>query len=278
MRLAVFSTLTLLAFASNSILIRMALANELMGPAGFAALRVGSAALMLAILVWIKKRTLPSRPTDWMGPLGLLIYILGFSFAYLHMNAGFGALLLFGAVQVAMFIAARLRGTSPTLFETFGAVIAFAGLIYLMLPNLAVGAVWPSVLMVGAGVGWAMFSVSGQGARDALGATASSFAVIFLPVAAVWLFSSAEVVTLNGVVLACISGAITSALGYQFWYSVLPKLATTTAAVVQLTVPVISIIAGIILLGEPSDMRVWVSSVVVILGVLISVYARRVAK
>jgi len=278
MRIILFSTLALFAFAANSVLNRAALSEGLIGPAGFAAVRVASALAMLAILLWFERRKLPALTSNWMGPLGLLIYILGFSFAYLHLNTGFGALLLFGAVQIAMFIASRLRGVAPTVFETGGAVIAFGGLVYLLLPNLTVGGVWPSLMMVAAGIGWAMFSVSGQSTTDALGATASSFAIILIPVCAVWVLVGSEPITTYGVLLACLSGALTSALGYQVWYTVLPKIPTTTAAVVQLTVPIIAIIAGIVLLGEPSDVRVWVSSIIVILGVLISLFARKMAK
>ncbi len=129
--------------------------------------------------------------------------------------------------------------------------------------------------MAAAGVGWAMFSVSGQNARSALGATTSTFAVILLPVVAVYLFNTHEPMASFGVLLAMISGGITSALGYLIWYSVLPLLATTTAGVMQLTVPVIAIVAGIALLGEASDARVWIASVVVIVGVLISMFARK---
>jgi drug/metabolite transporter (DMT)-like permease len=208
----------------------------------------------------------------------LLIYILGFSFGYLELNAGFGALLLFGAVQIAMFVAAWMRGHAPTVIEIAGAGIAFGGLVYLLAPNLAGGALLPSIFMAAAGVGWAMFSVSGQNSRSALGATTSTFAVILIPVVAVFLLNTHEPMTTFGVVLAVISGGITSALGYLVWYSVLPLLATTTAGVMQLTVPVIAIVAGIFLLGEASDMRVWIASAVVICGVLISMFARKLAK
>ncbi len=274
----VLSVLSLLAFAANSILNRAGVADGAIGPASFAAVRVVSAFVVLAAVFWIKERRLPARPAHWLGPVGLLIYILGFSFGYLGLNAGFGALLLFGAVQIAMFVAAWMRGHAPTFVEIGGAGIAFAGLVYLLAPNLGGGALVPSFFMAAAGVGWAMFSVSGQEARSALGATTSTFAVILIPVVAVFLFNTHEPMTLFGVLLAVISGGITSALGYLVWYSVLPLLATTTAGVMQLTVPVIAIVAGIFLLGEPSDARVWISSVVVICGVLISMFARKMAK
>jgi drug/metabolite transporter (DMT)-like permease len=273
-----FSVLSLLAFAANSILNRAGVADGAIGPASFAAVRVASAFVVLAAVFWIKERRLPAKPVHWLGPVGLLIYILGFSFGYLNLNAGFGALLLFGAVQIAMFVASWLRGHTPTVIEIGGAGIAFGGLVYLLAPNLGGGALLPSLFMAAAGVGWAMFSVSGQNARSALGATTSTFAVILLPVVAVYLFNTHEPITSYGVVLAMISGGITSALGYLVWYSVLPLLATTTAGVMQLTVPVIAIVAGIFLLGEPSDTRVWIASAAVICGVLISMFARKSAK
>ena len=278
MRIIFLSILSLAAFASNSVLNRAGVADGAIGPAGFAAIRVCTAFAVLGLVFWFKERRLPKAPDNWMGPLGLLIYILGFSFAYLHLNAGFGALLLFGAVQIAMFVAAWMRRQAPTMVEICGAGIAFCGLVYLLLPTLGVGALMPSILMIGAGIGWAMFSVSGQNAKSALGATTSTFAVIFLPVSLVWVIYSDEPMTTYGVILAMISGGVTSGLGYLVWYSVLPLLATTAAGVMQLSVPVIAILAGIFLLGEPSEPRVWTASILVICGVLISMFARKFAR
>ena len=278
MRIIIFSILSLFAFAANSILNRAGVADGAIGPASFAAVRVVSAFTVLAVVFWIKERRLPAKPAHWLGPVGLLIYILGFSFGYLNSNAGFGALLLFGAVQIAMLVAAWMRGHAPTVIELGGAGIAFGGLIYLLAPTFGVDAVMPSIFMVAAGIGWAMFSVSGQNGGSPLGTTTSTFAIILLPVVAAYLFNINEPLTPYGVVLAMISGGITSGLGYLVWYSVLPHLATTTAGVMQLCVPVIAILAGIFLLGEPSEPRVWIASVVVICGVLISMFSRRPTK
>lgn len=275
MRIILLSILSLAAFAANSVLNRAGVADGAIGPASFATVRVCSAFVVLTMVFWIKEHRLPARPAHWLGPVGLLIYILGFSFGYLGLNAGFGALLLFGAVQIAMFVAAWMRGHAPTIIELGGAGIAFAGLIYLLAPTFGVDAVMPSIYMIAAGIGWAMFSVSGQRGGSPLGATTSTFAVILLPVVTVFLFNLDEPMTPFGIMLAVISGGVTSGLGYLVWYSVLPQLATTTAGVMQLTVPVIAIIAGIFLLGEASDARVWIASTVVIAGVLISMFARK---
>ena len=272
MRIIILSILSLTAFAANSVLNRAAVADGAIDPAGFAAIRVSSAFVLLVVVFWIKERRLPDWPPSMMGPVGLLVYILGFSFAYQQLNTGFGALLLFGAVQIAMFVAARARGQAPNGVEMAGAGIAFAGLVYLLLPSLALGGVIPSVMMIAAGIGWAAFSVSGQSATSALGATTSTFGVILIPVIVIWMFSPGAPVQNIGIILAVISGAITSALGYLVWYTVLPKLAT--AGVMQLSVPVIAILAGIFLLGEPFDLRVWIASTFVIVGVLISMFAR----
>lgn len=274
----VLSVLSLLAFAANSVLNRAAVADGAIDPAGFAAIRVCSAFVLLATVFWIKERRLPDRPSSLVGPIGLLVYILGFSFAYQQLNTGFGALLLFGAVQIAMFAAAGLRGQSPSVIEFAGAGIAFGGLVYLLLPSLALGGLIPSVLMISAGIGWAAFSVSGQSATSALGATTSTFGLILVPVVLVWVFSQAQQPQMLGIALALVSGAITSGLGYLVWYSVLPKLATTTAGIMQLTVPVIAILAGIVVLGEPSQARVWIASAIVIVGVLISMFSKQAAK
>ena len=274
MRIIFLSCLALLAFAANSILNRAAVADGAIGPASFAAIRVFSGALVLGIAYFVHHKKFISLPNNYLGPFGLLIYVLFFSFAYQQLNAGFGALVLFGAVQIAMFFGAYVMGRKPNIGEVTGACIAFMGLVYLMYPTLQLGGAIASVLMVISGIGWAIFSIMGQKSSDPLASSASSFILILPFVLGVWLFNTNEPISIQGAVLAMISGGVTSGMGYLVWYSVLPKIATTTAAVIQLSVPVIAIIFGIILLGEQTDKRTWVSTAVVVIGVLLSVRAR----
>ncbi|GLQ36058.1 hypothetical protein GCM10007939_23420 [Amylibacter marinus] len=275
MRLYILILTALAAFAGNSLLNRYALSSGAIGPIGFAAIRVLSGAGMLLLVFLAKHRRLPKRDIGVMGPVGLLIYMVAFSLAYVALNAGFGALLLFGSVQISMFIGAILRGQRPHVFEYLGAMVAFVGLVYLLYPDLQVGGGRAIVVMIAAGIGWALFSIAGQGAREPLQATTLSFAMILPVVLGIWLVAPSETLSARGALLAALSGAGTSGLGYLVWYTVLPKISTTRAAIFQLSVPIIAIVAGALLLFEPIEARVLIASTVVIGGIIFSLYGRK---
>ncbi|WP_102222813.1 DMT family transporter [Acidimangrovimonas sediminis] len=283
MRLFLLATLTMIAFAANSVLTRLALAlaghgpgmgqGPDIGPAEFAVLRLASGAVMLGVLVHLRRAPLGlAAPGRIAGVLSLAVYVLGFSFAYLTLPAGLGALILFGMVQITMFAGAALgRETMPPR-RWAGAALAFAGLVWLLWPT-GVGAppAAGALMMAAAGAGWGIYSLKGRGARDPQAATAANFllatpiAFVALPFVPGPLHVSAE-----GAVLAILSGAVTSGLGYALWYAVLPRLAASSAAVAQLTVPLIAMAGGALFLAEPLTHRFAVSAALVIAGVLIS--------
>ena len=267
MRLLLLTALTMVAFAANSVLNRLALEGGAAGPASFAAIRLVAGAAMLALLAGWRSGGLRWR-TGAGGPAALALYVLGFSFAYVTLQTGVGALILFGGVQVTMFAGAVLGREAVPLRRWLGAGLSFAGLMYLMWP------VGGAALMAAAALGWGIYSLIGRGTRDPLAATAANFLWAVPAGVAVWLFVR-DGATAAGVALAVLSGALTSGLGYALWYTVLPALGATRAAVAQLTVPVIAIAGGIVFAGEALSLRVVLASALVLGGVAWSVMPGR---
>ncbi len=262
----------MVAFAANSVLNRAALTGGDIGPAAFAAIRLLSGALCLAVLASARKG-LPRliRPGRWIGTGALLLYMLGFSFAYVALNAGTGALILFGGVQITMFAGALLGGERPKPSRWIGAAVAFSGLAWLLWPG-AGGAPEPvaALTMVAAAIGWGVYSLVGRGGTDPIGETAANF-ILATPVALVIWLLLPDGVGARGAGLAIVSGAITSGLGYALWYAVLPRIEASMAALAQLTVPVIALLGGAALLAEPPSLRLVVASAVVLGGVAFGV-------
>ena len=271
MRLIILVSITMLAFAANSILNRMALTESEAGAASFAALRLLSGALMLVAIVQMRGQA-NWRLTNVAGPLSLLAYVIGFSFAYLSLDAGLGALILLGGVQITMFAGALLRGESVPTMRWIGAGFAFAGLSFLMWPNgTAPVPLLGAGLMLGAALGWGIYSLLGAGAADPLGATARNF-LWATPLGLLPAFFMWDGMSPIGAVLAVLSGAVTSGLGYALWYRVLPELPASVAAVAQLTVPVIALAGGIVFIGEELTWRFLVAALMVLGGVVLSLY------
>jgi len=252
MRLTLLTLVTLIAFAANSVLSRMALAEGDMGPASFAAIRLLAGAGMLLLLVALRGDL--ARLRQAISPLNagaLALYVLGFSFAYVSLDTGVGALILFGGVQITMFAGAVLGGDAVPLRRWLGAGVAFGGLCVLVWPGRGADLPVAGVgLMVAAALGWGVYSLRGRGVADPLAATAASFALA-VPVGLAVVMARPDGVSLAGVGLAVLSGAVTSGLGYALWYSVLPALGATRAAVAQLSVPVIAALGGVVFLTEP---------------------------
>jgi drug/metabolite transporter (DMT)-like permease len=275
-RLIALTALTMVAFAANSLLNRAALLDGETGPASFAALRLVTGAACLAFLVAMRSG-LPrlAGPRRLTGTATLAIYMLGFSFSYVALDAGLGALILFGLVQLTMFGGAVLKGERPAPARWIGSGLAFAGLAWLVWPG-AVGAppLLPLALMVAAGIGWGIYSLSGRGATDPLKETAANF-ICAAPIAVLVWFLIPDGITTKGALLATVSGAITSGLGYALWYSVLPRLDAAVSALAQLTVPVIAIFGGIVLLSEPLGLRIVLASGVVLGGVAFGILGQR---
>ena len=276
MRLFLLTALVMLAFAANSVLNRMAVGAGEIGALEFALIRLLAGAVVLLALVAIRGRGW--RGATVAGVAGLAVYLFGFSLAYGHLDAGTGALVLFGVVQVTMFGGALLSGEAVPARRWAGAGLALAGLAVLVAPA---GGGWAGFLaMAAAGFGWGVYSLAGRGARDALAATAGNFALALIPAAGVALVAGVEfgTVTARGVALAVLSGAVTSGLGYALWYAVLPALGAGRAGVAQLTVPLIAAAGGAVLIGEGVGLRFALAAVLVLGGVLLASLPRAALK
>jgi drug/metabolite transporter (DMT)-like permease len=270
MRLFLLTALTMLAFAANSVLNRWAVGPGHIGAVEFAVIRLVSGAAMLAALVLWQRGGLvwPGLRGRGAGVLGLSAYLIGFSLAYRGLDAGTGALILFGMVQVTMFAGALWSREAVPGRRWAGAGLALGGLALIAAPG-AVG-LGPVALMAAAGVGWGVYSLAGRGATDPLVATAWNFLLsvpLVLPIAVAAGLQGPDP---TGVALAVVSGAVTSGMGYALWYAVLPRLGAARAAVAQLTVPVIAALGGAVLLAEAPGLRFWAAAVLVLGGVVLA--------
>jgi len=278
MRLILITTLTMVAFAANSVLNRMALSDGAIGPAAFALIRLGSGALVLSALALVRGSGLPLKGTGrGLSVLALALYMIGFSYAYLSLDAGAGALILFGAVQITMFLWAIASGEAVPARRWGGALIAFSGLLWLLWPHGAAPlSPLGAVLMAMAGASWGVYSMVGRNGRDPLAATAANF-LLATPLALLPLLAVPGGIALSarGVALAVLSGAVTSGLGYALWYWVLARLVASVAAVAQLTVPIIAMAGGVLFLGETPTMRFAIASLLVLGGVAFSLGRQR---
>ncbi len=272
MRLIFLICLTMVAFAGNSILNRLALEDGTTGPAAFAAIRLVSGALVLVLLV--RGKMLPWRSKGrWKGTSALAIYMLAFSFAFVLLPAGMGALIMFAGVQSAMFAGAVMSGAQVPVTRYAGAALAFVGLGYLLWPAGAnTLPLWGSGLMLIAGFGSGVYSLLGVKASDPLAETAVNFAWAS-PVAILVFILRPDQISSHGVVLGCISGAVTSGLAFALWYSVLPRIEVSVAALAQLTVPLIALVAGMAFLDEALTPRFAAACVLVLGGVALGLSA-----
>ena len=269
----------MLAFTGNSVLTRLALADKAIDPGIFVLLRLGSGAAVLLLLIgWQKSFGALWGPKRISGTLALSFYMLGFSYAYIKLDTGVGALILFGVVQIAMFGAAVIVREPVPQHRVAGAGIAFGGLCILLFPTAAVALdPWAVCLMVVAGLGWGGYSIVGRSAGPSLPATAASFALA-LPLCAgvVWMFMpAAPVLTTYGALLAVLSGTLTSAMGYGLWYWILPQISASVASVSQLVVPVLAMAAGMVFLDEALTMKFVIACALVLSGIALSLGVHR---
>jgi drug/metabolite transporter (DMT)-like permease len=268
--------LALLAFAANSLLCRLALRSAAIDPASFTGIRLVSGAVMLVVVgAGVAGKGGAGKTGRWYGAVMLFLYAAGFSLAYVSLSAGTGALILFGAVQVTMLIAAIRSGERLAAAQWTGMAVSVAGLIYLVLPGLAAPSLAGAALMATAGIAWGLYSVNGRGAADPLGQTRRNF-VLTIPMALLFLLLWLPKLsaTREGILLAVISGAITSGLGYVIWYRALRGLSGVSASLVQLSTPVLAGLGGILLLSEPLSSRLVVASVLVLGGIALAVATR----
>jgi drug/metabolite transporter (DMT)-like permease len=276
LRLGGLVALVMVAFAANSVLNRLALAGGEAGPAAFAAVRLLTGSVALTILLRLRGRALPLATRGrWKGAGALALYVLGFSFAYVTLDAGVGALILFGGVQITMFAGALIAGERPSPLRWIGAAVAILGLVWLLWPaGAAVPNAGGAALMAAAAVGWGIYSLIGRGATDPLAETAANF-LWAAPLGLLAWVLVADAIAPAGLLLAALSGVVTSGLGYALWYAVLPRLDASAAALSQLTVPVIALAGGALLLGETVTPRLVLASALVIGGVALGVAATR---
>lgn len=275
MRLFFLSAVTMVAFAANSILNRVAVDSGAIDAGPFAVIRVLSGAVMLLILVIAGRRRLSLfSGLRLVGAGSLTLYMVGFSLAYRSLDAGLGALLVFGAVQIAILVISAARGAPPTPRQIAGSGLAFAGLLWVLWPG-SDGSVdmGGALAMVLAGLGWAIYTLAGREEADPLAATAANFCVALpLTALAVWVAGQGTMTTPPGIGWAILSGAVTSGLGYALWYSIVPRMAPAIAAIAMLSVPVIALAAGVLLLGETAGSRLLLGSALVIGGIAFAVW------
>jgi drug/metabolite transporter (DMT)-like permease len=265
----------MLAFAANSVLCRLALAHGSIDPASFTAVRTGSGVIALWLILALTGKA-NRYQGSWRAALALFLYAATFSFAYITLSAGAGALLLFGAVQATMVTTGLVRGERLTTPQWIGFIVALAGLAVLLIPGAAAPPIGGACLMLTAGIAWSTYSLLGRGAVDPLAATAGNF-LRALPMAGVLLASTAlfgAKADQAGLVYAAMSGAVASGLGYTIWYAALTGLSPVQGASVQLSVPVITALAGTITLGETITLRLALSSLAILGGISLVIASR----
>lgn len=275
LKLLLLSVMAMIAFAANSLLCRMALVETDIEPAMFTFWRIASGAVVLSLLVLLRNNK-PLGEGTIISALALFVYAAGFSFAYISMTAGAGALLLFGAVQLTMLSWGLFKGERMRPLQWLGFGFALFGLILLLLPNASVPELSSALLMIAAGIAWGVYSLLGKGAKLPIEATAGNF-LRATPVAILLLviFWPEGQLDMAGVTYAVASGAIASGMGYALWYGILPHIPAIKAASLQLSVPVLAVIAGWLLLNEAITLRILLSSGLVLGGVALVIWVKQ---
>ncbi len=274
-RVFILTLVAMTAFAGNSLLCRLALKQTSIDAASFTFIRIISGAVALWLIVSMRKGT-QRKAGSWLSALALFVYAAAFSFAYISLSAGTGALLLFGAVQATMIIWGLRNGERLSVRQFVGFALALGGLVALLFPGLSAPPVAGSMLMLSAGVAWGVYSLRGKTPGDPAGATAGNFlrAVPFAALLSITLLPWASLDRV-GAGYAILSGAIASGLGYVIWYTALPALTASSAATVQLSVPVLAAAGGILFLGESITLRFLFASVAVLGGIALVVTEKR---
>lgn len=279
MRLIILTILALLAFAGNSLLCRIALHETSIDPVSFTTIRLVSGAMcLLFIVMFVKRERLSFGQKSWRSALWLFIYAICFSLSYIGLSAGTGALILFATVQLTMLSISWWKGDRFSLPQWAGFALAWLGLVYLFLPGVTAPPLSSALLMCGSGIAWALYTLRGQHGGDPTHATALNF-IFSIPFALLISVIGASYATAtldtSGVVYAVLSGAITSGMGYAIWYAVLPSMKASTAASLQLSVPIIAALAGVLLLDEILTVRLSIASICIVGGVGLVLYYRQ---
>jgi drug/metabolite transporter (DMT)-like permease len=270
----IYTAFALIAFAFNSILCRLAWRGDEADAAGFTAVRLASGAVALIVISsFAGNWSTQKKRGSWPSAFFLFAYAICFSFAYLGLTAGTGALILFGSVQITMIGTAIIRGERPRPLEWLGFLAAAGGLVYLVLPGLASPPIVSSVLMAAAGTAWGFYTLRGKGITDPLANTTGNFVRALPMVAVVVVISLASIhLSTRGLILAILSGAIASGIGYTVWYAALKHHTATRAAILQLPVPLLTAVFGVLLLGEEATARLWIAAALILGGIGFTIF------
>lgn len=275
-----YTLFALVAFAFNSILCRLALGAAAIDAASFTLIRLVSGALTLLVIIrFFGRNAQAEKRGNWFSALFLFTYAVCFSFAYVNLTTGTGALILFGAVQATMICAALVKGERPQILEWLGLISAAGGLVYLVFPGLAAPPILSSVLMASAGISWGFYTLRGKTSKNPLADTTGNFVRAVPLIVFVWLFFSSPINwSPKGVLLAVVSGAIASGIGYAVWYTALKFHTATRAAILQLSVPALAAGGGIIFLSEVVSLRLLTATILILGGILLAIVGRKYGK
>lgn len=282
MKTFLFTSLALIAFAANSVLCRLALGTSAIDAVSFTVVRLLSASVVLWLIISVNRsgaNTMQPKGS-WLAAVMLFVYALTFSFAYITLDTATGALILFGSVQISMILLSLFSGNRLRIAEWLGLAIAFMGFIYLVLPEVTTPSIVGFLLMTLAGIAWGIYTLKGRGSNNPLMDTTYNFlrtipmVVVLVIVLAVIAVQNAHYST-SGILLAVLSGGIASGIGYAIWYTALGGLAVTQAAVVQLLVPIIAAVGGVLFVSEPLTLRLLFSATMILGGILLVVLVKK---
>ncbi|MET0503575.1 MAG: DMT family transporter [Candidatus Binatia bacterium] len=273
----VFTGLAVIAFAANSVLCRLALGESAIDPGSYTAVRLLTGAITLWLITAFRRNgSFGKYGGSWISAAMLFLYAVTFSFAYVSLSAGTGALILFAAVQITMITVGLASGERPEKLEWLGLLIAISGLIYLVFPGITAPSIFGSVLMASAGISWGIYSLRGRGASDPVATTTGNFLrTVPLAVGLILSWLSTLTITPTGFLWAAVSGSITSGVGYVLWYAALPRLTATRAATVQLAPAPLTALGGVMVLSEAISLRLVISALAILGGVGLAISRRR---
>ena len=272
----ILTSMALIAFAANSVLCRLALGSGAIDASSFTVVRLLSGSIVLLVIIGVtRKSSTQSAKGSWAASFMLFLYAVTFSYAYISLDTGTGALILFASVQITMILLSLISGTRLHFIEWIGVTVAFAGFVYLILPGVTTPSIMGFLLMTIAGIAWGIYTLKGRGSNAPLVDTAYNFfrttpLVLILVISTI----SKANYSFEGILLAVISGGITSGIGYTIWYIALGGLSSTQAAVLQLSVPVIAAFGGVIFVAETITFRLAISATFVLGGILMVVIGK----
>ncbi|QKF66413.1 EamA/RhaT family transporter [Arcobacter venerupis] len=277
-----FLLLSLLFLALNSILCKFALSSNFIDAYTFTMFRLFFGSITLILIFFYKRKKIYfSKKSNWLSSLMLFLYAICFSYSFLNIDAGVGTLLLFAVVQLVMIIFSLFHKEKINLQKIAGIVLAMFGLVYLLYPKESFElSLFHAFLMIIAGISWAVYTVLGKKSSDSLYNTMDNFtkSLIFVGIFYILFLPENTFITQKGLILAFISGSLTSAIGYLLWYEILPKMQFITAGIIQLFVPIISIIISIIFLNESLTSTLFLSTMMIFMGILLTIFSRKLNK